>query len=190
MKKFLSVFISLSLLLTLTVTGLTAFAAKNSNAVEEVLTEDNGSVEEDGNAQTKMSKQVIIILCVAGGIGLLSGAYALFTIINMKTKAPKKKRLSGGDGLEEPEVRHSATYLGAQEMLRQEVAEHDPEAWSENSQEEFPTEEPLPPEKETVREQQDWMNASVDDIMAELEKEVQINADGEAERTPPYEEYR
>ncbi len=182
MKKLCSVFLSALLLLSLTVAGSAVFAANGQ--VEEIVSEgaaqEDPVVEED-TTQKSMSSQIKIILCIAGGIGLLSGAYAAFTVINMKTNAPRLEQAEGrrrkaqdADGKEE--LRHSTTYLNAHPQEVQQVVAPQEEEW-----------ERTPVQK---KEEPDWMNASVDEIMADLEKEVQLNEDNEAERKPLYEEYK
>lgn len=199
MKKLCSVLLSVILLLSLTVTGTAVFAA--NDGVEEIVSQD--AVQEDPvvkeeNTQKSMSSQIKIILCIAGGIGVLSGAYAAFTVINMKTKAPKLEEAEGrrqkshdaDDG--EGEVRHSATYMNAHARKVPQMAAPQEEEW-----ERTPATTPVPTQDATVasaptqkKEEPDWMNASVDEIMADLEKEVQLDENNEAERKPLYEEYK
>jgi flagellar basal body-associated protein FliL len=184
MKKLCSVLLSAMLLLSLAVAGSAVFAA--NDGVEELVSEE--AVQEDPvveeTTQKSMSSQIKIILCIAGVIGLLSGAYAAFTVINMKTKAPELEEAEGrrrkvqavDDG--EEAVHHSATYLNAHAQKEPQVAAPQEEDWERT---------PAPAQK---KDEPDWMNASVDEIMADLEKEVQLNEDNEVERKPLYEEYK
>lgn len=200
MKKLCSVLLSVMLLLSLTVAGSVVFAT-NDDGVEEIVSEEavqEDPVVEEETTQKSMSSQIKIILCIAGGIGVLSGAYAAFTVINMKTKAPnleeaegrRRKAKSAEDG--EEEVRHSATYLNAHAQKVPQVSAPQEEEWERTP---APTSAPTPtapvaPTPAPKKEEPDWMNASVDEIMADLEKEVQLNENNEAERKPLYEEYK
>ncbi len=197
MKKLYSVLLSVILLLSLTVAGTAVFAA--NDGVEEIVSEDavqEDPVVEEETTQKSMSSQIKIILCIAGGIGVLSGAYAAFTVINMKTKAPKleeaegrrQKSRSADDG--EEEVHHSATYMNAHARKVPQMTAPQEEEW-----ERTPATAPVPTQDAPVasaqkKEEPDWMNASVDEIMADLEKEVQLDENNEAERKPLYEEYK
>lgn len=189
MKKLCSVLLSAMLLLSLAVAGSAVFAA--NDGVEELVSEE--AVQEDPvveeTTQKSMSSQIKIILCIAGVIGLLSGAYAAFTVINMKTKAPELEEADD----EEEVVHHSATYLNAHAQKVQQVATpQQEEKWKRTS---APASAPTPavpvaPAPAQKKDEPDWMNASVDEIMADLEKEVQLNEDNEVERKPLYEEYK
>ncbi len=199
MKKLCSVLLSVMLLLSLTVAGSVVFAT-NDDGVEEIVSEEavqEDPVVEEETTQKSMSSQIKIILCIAGGIGVLSGAYAAFTVINMKTKAPKLEEAEGRrrnaksaeDG---EEVRHSATYLNAHAQKVPQVVAPQEEEWERTP---APTSAPIPtasvaPTPAPKKEEPDWMNASVDEIMADLEKEVQLDENNEAERKPLYEEYK
>lgn len=182
MKKLCSVLLSAILLLSLAMAGSAAFAA--NDGVEELVSEE--AVQEDPvveeTTQKSMSSQIKIILCIAGGIGLLSGAYAAFTVINMKTKAPKREEADD----EEEVVHHSATYLKAHAQEVPQAATLQEENWERTP---APT-QAVPSVPVQKKEEPDWMNASVDEIMADLEKEVQLNEDNEVERKPLYEEYK
>ncbi len=178
MKKLCSVLLSVLLLLSLTVAGSAVFAT-NDDGVEEIVSEEavqEDPVVEEETTQKSMSSQIKIILCIAGGIGVLSGAYAAFTVINMKTKAPKLEEAEDG----EEEVHHSTTYLNAHAQKVPQVVAPQEEEWER-------TPAPVPAPK---KDEPDWMNASVDEIMADLEKEVQLDENNEAERKPLYEEYK
>ncbi len=199
MKKLCSVLLSVLLLLSLAVAGSAVFAA-NEDGVEEIVSEaavQEDPIVEEETTQKSMSSQIKIILCIAGGIGVLSGAYAAFTVINMKTKAPKLEQAEGrrrkSQGTEDgEEVHHSATYLNAHPQEVPQVAAPQEEEWERTP---TATSAPAPvapaaPTPAPKKEEPDWMNASVDEIMADLEKEVQLDENNEAERKPLYEEYK